>query len=145
MSRKVALPEVPESAEQLRNILQENLQLQGSFKLQYEDPDFNNALCNYIDIHELPPEGAILHILWDESDSALVQQESDFFYSGSSLDTVSLSSSKSLQSPSVFIKNYLRRVPEWPSPFPIPAFSYDVELKLHKGNAQMKRPRKVSA
>ena len=135
MSRKVALPEVPESAEQLRNILQENLQLQGSFTLQYEDPDFNNALCNLIDIHELPPECAILHILWDESDSALVQQESESFYSGSSLDTVSLSSRESLQSPSVFIKNYLQSVSEWPSPFPIPAFSYDVELKLRKGNA----------
>ncbi|XP_035981708.1 uncharacterized protein LOC118556996 [Fundulus heteroclitus] len=132
MSRKVTLPEVPGSVEQLQNVLQENLQLQGSFTLQYEDPGFNNALCNLIDIHELPPERAILHILWDES--AVVLQESDSFDSGSSLDTASLSSRESHQSPSAFIKNYLRNVSEWPSPFPIPPFSYDVELKLRKGN-----------
>lgn len=65
MSRKVALPEVPESVEELQNILKEKLKLQGSFTLQYEDADFNNALCNLIDIHDLPSERAILHILWD--------------------------------------------------------------------------------
>lgn len=37
MSRKVALPEVPELVEELQNILKEKLQLQGSFTLQYED------------------------------------------------------------------------------------------------------------
>lgn len=76
MSRKVALPEVPELVEEWQNILKEKLQLQGSFTLQYEDSDFNNALCNLIDIHDLPPELAILHILWDET-TPLVQQESD--------------------------------------------------------------------
>ena len=60
MSCKVALPEVPKTVEQWQNILQENLQLQGSFTLQYEDPDFNNTLCNLIDIHDLPPERANL-------------------------------------------------------------------------------------
>lgn len=128
MSRKVMLPEVPESVENLQNILRENLELQGSFTLQYEDPDFNNALCNLINIHELPPERAILHILWDYP-----QQESDSVDSGSSLDTASLSSRESTQSPSGFIRDYLRSVSEWPSPFPIPAFSYDVELKLRAG------------
>lgn len=139
MSRKVALPEVPESVEQLQNILQENLQLQGSFTLQYEDPDFNNALCNLIDIHELPSERAILHILWEESAHV---QESDSIDSVSSLDTASVSSRESLQSPSAFIKNYLRSVSEWPSPFPIPSFSYDVELKLSKGNETYEQTKK---
>ena len=133
MSRKVAIPEVPESVEELQNILKEKLELQGSVTLQYEDSDFNNALCNLIDIHDLPPERAILHILWDET-SPLVQQESDSVGSESSLDTASLSSRESLQSPSAFIRNHLRSVSEWPSPFSIPSFSYDVELKLRKGN-----------
>ena len=137
--RKVALPEVPESAEQLQNILQENLQLQGSFSLQYEDPDFNNALCNLVDIHDMPPERAILHILWEES--ALVQ-EFDSIESVSSLDTASVSSRESLHSPSAFIRNYMRSVSEWPSPFPIPSFSYDVELKLCKGNEEYEQSKK---
>ena len=49
---------------------------------------------------------------------------------------------ESLQSPSAFIKNHLRSVSEWPSPFPIPSFSYDVELKLHKGNEAYERTKK---
>lgn len=141
MSRKVAIPEVPESVEELQNILKEKLELQGSFTLQYEDSDFNNALCNLIDIHDLPPERAILHILWDEA-SPLVQQESDSVGSESSLDTASLSSRESLQSPSAFIRNHLRSVSEWPSPFSIPSFSYDVELKLRKGNEAYEQTKK---
>ncbi|XP_074491786.1 uncharacterized protein LOC141767952 [Sebastes fasciatus] len=128
MSRKLVLPQVPESVENLQNILLENLQLQGSFTLQFEDPDFNNALCNLMDIHELPPERVIL--------------DSDSVDSGSSLDTASLSTIESPQSPSAFIKNYLRSISEWPSPFPIPAFSYDVELKLRKGNEAYEKTKK---
>lgn len=141
MSRKVALPEVPELVEEWQNILKEKLQLQGSFTLQYEDSDFNNALCNLIDIHDLPPELAILHILWDET-TPLVQQESDSVGSESSLDTASVSSRESLPSPSAFIRNYMRSVSEWPSPFSIPSFSYDVELKLCKGNEEYERTKK---
>ncbi|XP_070840006.1 sterile alpha motif domain-containing protein 3-like [Chaetodon trifascialis] len=141
MSRKVAIPEVPESVEELQNILKEKLELQGSFRLQYEDSDFNNALCNLIDIHDLPPERAILHILWDET-SPLVQQESDSVGSESSLDTASLFSRESLQSPSAFIRNHLRSVSEWPSLFSTPSFSYDVELKLHKGNEAYEQTKK---
>lgn len=36
--------------------------------------DFDNSLCNLFDIHDLPLERAILHIIWDETP---VQQESD--------------------------------------------------------------------
>lgn len=106
MSRKVALPEVPESVKMLQNILKEKLLLEGSFTLQYEDADFDNAVCNLTDIHDLPPECAILHILWDET-TPLVQQESDSVGSESSLDTASLSSRESLPSPSAFIRNYM--------------------------------------
>lgn len=141
MSRKVALPEVPESVEELQNILKKKLKLQGSFTLQYEDADFNNALCNLIDIHDLPSERAILHILWDET-TTLVQQESDSVGSESSLDTASLSSIESLPSTSAFIRNYMRSVSEWPSPFSMPSFSYDVELNLGKGNEEYGRTKK---
>lgn len=141
MSRKMALPVVPESVEELQEILQEKLQLQGSFTLQYEDRDFDNALCNLIDIHDLPPERAVLHILWDET-PPLIRQDLDSLESGSSLDTASVHSVNSPQSPSTFIRHHLRSVAEWPSPFPIPSFSYDVELQLRKGNEEYERTKK---
>uniref|UniRef100_A0A1A8A8R1 Si:ch211-182e10.4 n=1 Tax=Nothobranchius furzeri TaxID=105023 RepID=A0A1A8A8R1_NOTFU len=142
MTRKLALAEVPESVEHLENSLREKLQLQGSFTIQYEDPDFNNALCNLMDIHELPPERAVLHILWEES-SEHPHKESDALVSGSSLDTPSTSTGGAFQNPSAFIRSYLRSVSEWPSPFTIPAFSYDVELKLRKGNDEYENTKKV--
>lgn len=139
MIRKVALPEVPESVEHLENIIRENLQLQGSFTLQYEDPDFNNALCNLMDVNELSHERAILHVLLEESSRSVQQDSCD---SGSSLDTASVSTVESPPSPSVLIKKYLRSVSEWPSPFPIPTFSYNVELKLRKGNEEFEKTKK---
>ena len=105
------LPQVPESVEDLKNILRENLVLQGNFTLQYEDPDFNNELCNLITMAELPHERFILHILWDEP-LLLTFEESPSVDSMSSLDTASVSTSESPQSPSTFIRNYMRSVSE---------------------------------
>lgn len=53
----------PESVEQLLDELWEKLELEGDFSVQYEDPDFENALCNLIDMEELPVEKAVLHIV----------------------------------------------------------------------------------
>lgn len=140
MSRKVVLPQIPESVEELQGILREKLQLQGSFTLQF-DPAFNNIPCNLCDIQELPPERVILHILWDEPPIQVAQLESD---TASSLDTASLpsTSTESPQTPSAFIRSNLQSASEWPSPFPIPEFSYDVELKLRKGNEAYEQTKK---
>ncbi|KAK5599376.1 hypothetical protein CRENBAI_021926 [Crenichthys baileyi] len=91
-----------------------------------------------MDIQELPRERAILHFLWEESPKD-ARQERESLNSGSSLDIASVSIRESPHSPSAFIRNYLRSVSEWPSPFPISAFSYDVELKLRKGNETFER------
>lgn len=40
------------------------------------------------------------------------------------------------------IQMNLRRASEWPSPFPIPKFSYDVELKLSKANVMYEKCKK---
>lgn len=128
--RKVQLTEAPESVEQLQNELREKLGLTGDFSLQYEDPDFGNALCNLMDIAELPAERAVLHIIWNDDESQTLSQASSI----SSLDTASVSSPASSHSSSSNFQTFMRRISEWPSPFPIPSFSYDVELKLRKGN-----------
>jgi len=128
--RKVHLTQPPESVEHLQNELQEKLGLKGGFSLQYEDPDFDIALSNLVDIVELPAERAVLHILWDKDTSASDQSETQ---SNASV-APSTSSLDSENSSSTFLHRYLRNTAEWPCPFPIPPFSYDVELKLQKGN-----------
>lgn len=102
--RKVHLTQPSESVEHLQNELREKLGLEGGFSLQYEDPDFDNALSNLVDIVQLP-----------------VAPSTSFF------DTVNSSST-------LVVHRYLRNTAEWPCLFPIPPFSYDVELKLRKGN-----------
>uniref|UniRef100_A0A672MK71 Uncharacterized protein n=1 Tax=Sinocyclocheilus grahami TaxID=75366 RepID=A0A672MK71_SINGR len=97
------------------------------------NPDFGNELCNLTNITELPPDRAMLKILWK------VPEESESDISISSLDTASMScpsSSSNQSSSSVTIRQ--RENYQWPSTFPIPKFSYDVELRLAKGNEKFK-------
>lgn len=81
--------------------------------MQFEDPDFNNQLCNLTDIKDLPVDRATLKVLFTADDA-----------SDSTLDTASLPSVSSGDSV------------EWPDPFPIPQFSHDVELQLKIENSK---------
>lgn len=131
--RKIQLSTVPESVKQLQDELQAKLGLEGDFEIQYEDPDFGNALCNLMDINELPAGRAVLHLIWEENASASPPQTPSDHSAISSIDTASVSSASSF-SPSSSTHTYMRSTSQWPNPFPIPIFSYDVELKLRKGN-----------
>uniref|UniRef100_UPI000D309004 uncharacterized protein LOC112429853 n=1 Tax=Maylandia zebra TaxID=106582 RepID=UPI000D309004 len=131
--RKIQLSTVPESVKQLQDELQAKLGLEGDFAIQYEDPDFGNALCNLMDIKELPAGRAVLHLIWEENASASPPQTPSDHSAISSIDTASVSSASSF-SPSSSTKTYMRSTSQWPNPFPIPTFSYDVALKLRKGN-----------
>jgi len=139
--RRVQLPEIPESVDHLKALLEEKLQLKNGFSLQFEDPDFGNALCNLHDIAELPVDKAVLKVLWEEeSSSALDISDAS---SVTSLDTASMSSpSSSSQSPSSVVSRHLRSVAQWPSPFNIPTFSLDVELRLRKANEMHQQTKK---
>lgn len=57
--RKLTLNERPDSTEELKTQLKDKLSLQYDFKLQYEDPDFNNALCNLTQIIDLPERATL--------------------------------------------------------------------------------------
>lgn len=118
---------------QLQDELQAKLGLEGDFAIQYEDPDFGNTLCNLMDIKELPAGRAVLHLIWEENASASPPQTPSDHSAISSIDTASVSSASSF-SPSSSTKTYMRSTSQWPNPFPIPTFSYDVALKLRKGN-----------
>lgn len=52
--RKLTFPEKPMSVKAFTDEVKEKLQLTCDFILQYEDPDFNNALCNLSDMGDLP-------------------------------------------------------------------------------------------
>lgn len=58
--RRVTLELVPESVNDLCEALCTSLGLQGSFILQFEDPDFGNELCDLTDIKDLPTDRATL-------------------------------------------------------------------------------------
>lgn len=57
--RKLTLSGKPDSVEALQVQLKEKLALLYNFNLQYEDPDFNNALCNLTDISDLPEKATL--------------------------------------------------------------------------------------
>lgn len=140
--RRVKLPGPPESVDQLKDILRETLGLQGQFSLQFEDPDFGNALCNLHSIDELPVDKSVLKVVWDiaSNDTMTLASEMSDTCSLLSLDTASTSSqSDSLGSPD-FSKN-LKTQKDLPKPgsIQIPKFSLDVELRLKKGNETYKQ------
>lgn len=120
--KRISMPDLPSSLQRLKEILQDQLQLKEGFIIQYEDPEFGNELCNLTDISELPPEKATLKVIYEASPDP---DGSDV--SLSSLYTASPPSSCGSPGTS-------GRCSAWPSPFPIPTFSYDVELRLQKGN-----------
>lgn len=131
--RRLDILENLASVEDLKTILQERLEIKDDFFIQYEDPEFGNELCNLTNISELPPDRAVLKILWKVPD----ESESDI--SISSLDTASLSSPSSSSNQSSSSLNIRQREnSQWPSTFLIPKFSYDVELRLAKGNEKFK-------
>jgi len=132
--RKLSIP-TPSSIEELSAVLCEKLQIMGSFVIQYEDPDFNNELCTLHDITELPKDKATLRIHWEVVLSPVVDNAhlSDF-----TVDTASMTSTQSSASlPHSVSPLSTSRSEQWPSMFPVPSFSYDVELRLKKANEDL--------
>lgn len=57
--RKVILNTRPSTVEDLISKLKDSLGLPYNFGLQYQDPDFNNELCNLTDTEELPEKTTV--------------------------------------------------------------------------------------
>lgn len=120
--RKISVP-TPSSVEELCTCLCEKLQIEKGFTIQYEDPDFNNQLCNLHDISELPPEKATLRLHWEliltpiSVHSELTDPLADAESILSVQPSTSATSSDSTQVAS------LLRSEHWPSKFPIPCWN----------------------
>ncbi|XP_041650523.1 sterile alpha motif domain-containing protein 3-like [Cheilinus undulatus] len=119
--RKMTMTTQPNSVEDLIDWLQSSLQVNYSFTLQFQDPDFNNELCNLTDLSELPdkPTIKIVPIITLVPVAAPAEACSD---SSSLADTEILSNSS------------LDRSFQWPEEFEIPKFPVDVEYRLRQGN-----------
>ncbi|KAF7643156.1 hypothetical protein LDENG_00244270 [Lucifuga dentata] len=115
--RHVTIESLPQSVDDLKDILRNVLSLRDSFILQFEDPEFGNELCNLTSIDELPKDRVTLKVLFTNDSSC----------SDSTCDTASLSTDS--PSPSSDSETLT-----WPEPFPIPSFSHDVEYKLRVAN-----------
>ncbi|KAL0152285.1 hypothetical protein M9458_052008, partial [Cirrhinus mrigala] len=131
--QKVRLDPVPDSVDGLKLELKSRLQLKDPFDLQYEDEDFHD-FCNLTCIADLPKDKVTLKVLFTPFPDTL---------SESSIDNavVRESSSPSTSSPSIrsepssaHSETSAARSQPWPTTFPIPVFTYDVELRLRHGN-----------
>lgn len=129
--RKLTLNERPYSIEELKVQLKEKLLLQYDLKLQYEDQDFNNALCNLTEITDLPERATLkiiplvtLHLTALSSPTTSSDSEC------STADTEILSAIET--SP-------LQRT-QWPEFFDIHNFSVDVECRLRQGDGTRMTP-----
>ncbi|KAK0136717.1 Sterile alpha motif domain-containing protein 3 [Merluccius polli] len=128
--RKLTLNDRPDSIEELKTQLRDKLSLQYDFKLQYEDPDFSNALCNLTDITDLPARATLKVIPLVTLEFAYLSsptEESDC----STVDAEILSPAES--SPS------LRK--QWPQVFALPNFSVDVEYRLRQADLSFMKDR----
>ncbi|KAG7481543.1 hypothetical protein MATL_G00068030 [Megalops atlanticus] len=117
--RKVSLDGKPETVEELKTKIKEKCKLQYDFSVMYEDPDFDNALCNLDDIGDLPATRATVKVI------PLLMTASTASTSDASDDTEILSTHSSSSS---------TRQERWPEFFDIPNFSIDVEFRLRQAN-----------
>ncbi|XP_062849580.1 uncharacterized protein LOC134311859 [Trichomycterus rosablanca] len=121
--RKVSLDRKPESVEELNMKIKEKCNLQYDFSVMYEDPDFDNALCNLDDIADLPTSKATVKVI--PLLTLTLTPASATSMSDASDDTEILFSHSS---------SSLTRHERWPEVFEIPKFSVDVEFRLRQAN-----------
>lgn len=116
--RKIILAKKPDSVDDLVVSLKESLKVDFSFSLQYEDQDFDNALCNLTDISALQNRATVKIIpVLELTPVDVVETFND---SASTANTEILSPQE--------------RQKPWPNYFDIPSFSVDVEYRLRQGN-----------
>ena len=118
-AERLILPSRPETINALISEVKNKLNLLYEFRLQFQDPEFDNALCNLVNIEDLPSKATIQVVRLIEADLS----------STSTDDTVLLSDNT--VSP--------ERLCRWPEVFIVPTFSYEVEYCLREGNSVLER------
>ncbi|KAK0144232.1 hypothetical protein N1851_017408 [Merluccius polli] len=119
--RNITMPIKPDTLEDFITWLKDALQANYSFALQYQDPEFNNELCNLTDVSELPEKPTIKIIPLIEL-VPVTEQSQSWSDTTSQADTEILPIVSS------------ERSSQWPEKFETPKFSVDVEYRLRQGN-----------
>lgn len=119
--RRISVDQKPSNHGSLLAHLKVKLALPYGFRLQFEDPLFNNAFCNLTDVSELS-DRATLKIISLESLSLV----------SSTLSSLSTSDTEILYTSEE--KSQLMRPDPWPPAFDIPEFSVDVNFRLRQGD-----------
>lgn len=118
--RKIALAKKPDSIDDLVVSLKEILNVDFKFSLQYEDQDFDNALCNLTDISALKDRTTVKIIPVLELTPVDVVEP--------------LNNSTSTEDAEILSTSPQGRQKHWPNEFVVPSFSVDVEYRLWRGN-----------
>ena len=116
-AERVILPSRPETVQALISEIKDKFNLTYDFCLQYEDPEFNNALNNLVNMEDLTAKATIKIVRVIESDLSSTSTE----------DTVLLSDNT--DSPA--------RLCRWPAIFVVSTFSYEVEYMLRESNSAL--------
>uniref|UniRef100_A0A1A8VEQ7 Uncharacterized protein n=4 Tax=Nothobranchius TaxID=28779 RepID=A0A1A8VEQ7_NOTFU len=125
-AERLILPSRPSSVQALIDEIKTRLKLTFDFRLQFEDPDFDHALCNLVEMEHLPSTASVKII-------RLVE-----------LDLISTSTSEtSLLNDSTDAIDSPERISRWPEVFIVPKFSYEVEHVLKEGNAAFEKDGKL--
>lgn len=93
--RRVQIETLPETVDELKTALKSKLNLEGDIVIQFQDPEFNNELCNLTDMSELPTKRPRLKVLLKAPPLTPPSVAS----LDTSSDTASMSSACSLTSP----------------------------------------------
>ncbi|CAI5678291.1 unnamed protein product [Oreochromis niloticus] len=125
-AKKLILPSRPNSVQALIDEIKSRLNFTFDFRLQFHDPDFDNALCNLVKIKDLPAIASVKVVRLVELDRI----------STSTDDTI-------LQTDSTDTIDSPERISRWPEVFIVPPFSYEVEHILREGNAAFDKDGKV--
>lgn len=115
--RRVTIDNLPETVEDFCLVIKTKLGLEGDLVVQYQDPEFDNELCNLSSTSELPK---------DKATSKVLTKACSACHTDSTLDTASVSSSPE-ENPNG------TQTLQLPQAFVIPTFSFD-ELKLRQEN-----------
>ncbi|KAL2088226.1 hypothetical protein ACEWY4_017054 [Coilia grayii] len=126
--RRLSIESLPETLDSFINLLKNELHLDGTLIVQFEDRNYGNELCNLTSMSDLTEEMTTLRVFQKhvpESSNDLETSIDEL--SDSTLDTASLPSTSSRDSTP-------KRSGYLPDPFVIPKFPTDIELRLQRGN-----------
>lgn len=84
--RRVTIDNLPDTVDDFHSILRTKLGLNGDLVVQFQDPEFDNELCNLSNMSDLPNDKATLKVYSKTCES---------YHTDTTLDTASLSSSSS--------------------------------------------------